>query len=423
MDPRIKKWVDLTRETLGLHNYSLHRTFIHSSLNMFSETEYDLQMDWFPKDFATSNEDEINPPGTAIVKLNLKKGRFRSIIFVEGKKETPLRFPSEDLSSLIQWIEQETGLSYETQFQFVKQEEQRRIFRSCYKGVPVSPFAEIEVSLDDKGYLFFYEINGIFPSLDEVEEEPYTLTFDQSLHKVVKKEMKLHQFLSSKQQKWISLYTLHPVYIRNKDQSILSSLAEQSGGSRVSVNQRMEWDTPKKEPFIPKREASPEKFAVTMDDVLACTPHRDMQPITDSEKEKAVAGVLSFMRKVFPYDSGVWNLHLLHRTHGKLYGVLKQVQDHGIVQRQLSVVLDTSNYEAVDYLDNKFLLKMFGKGPSINSMNVPKEEALEEVIQKIQLTPVYVYHAETEKFVLCGKLECKYGVMADSGEIVYLSDL
>jgi hypothetical protein len=423
MDERIKHWVDLTREKLGLYRYFLHTTFIHSCINVFSETEYYLHMAWFPDDYRESNEEEINPPGTATVELNLLTGRFKSIIFVEGKRETLLRFPPEDLSSLIQWIEQETGLAYETQFRFVKQEEQRSIFRSCYKGVPVTPFGEIEVSLDDQGYLFFYSIIGIFPAIDAVEEEPCTRTFDQSLIKLVENEMKLHQFPSSKQQKWISVYTLQPVYIRNKDQSILSLPADQSGGASVFMDQRMEWDTPEQEPFIPKREANPRNFEVTIEDVLACTPHRDIQPIIDREKEQAVAGVLSFMRKVFPYDSGLWKFYLLHRAHGKLIAVLKQVQDDGILQRKISVILDPNRFEAVNYVDNQFFLKMFGNKASTNRMNVSKEEALEEILLKTQLTPVYVYLPEMKKYLLCGKLDCQYGVMADSGEVVYLSDL
>ncbi|HBI03981.1 MAG TPA: hypothetical protein DDY49_08140 [Paenibacillaceae bacterium] len=423
MDDRIKQWVDLTREKLGLHHYFLHTNFIHSSINVFNETEYYLHMAWYPKDYKESNEEVINPPGTAVVELNLKTGRFRSIIFIDGKRETPLRFPPEDLSSLIQWIEQETGLIYETQFRFVKQEEQRRIFHSCYKGMPISPFGEIEVSLDDGGYLFFYFNDGIFPSKDEVEEEPYVITFDQSLNKVVEKEMKFHQFPSSKQRRWISVYTLQPVNIRNKDQSILPFPKEQSGVPSVVIDQLVEWDTPEEEPFIPKRESNPRKYEVTMDDVLANTPHRDIQPITNREKEKAVAGVQTFMRKVFPYDSGLWKLYMLHRAHGKLNGVLKRVQDEGVLQRKVSVILEPDNFEAVHYFDNKFLLKMFGQEPSTNGMNVRKEEAVEEILSVVQLNPVYVYDTDIKKFVLCGKLDCTYGVMADSGEVVLLSEL
>lgn len=423
MDERIKGWVDLTGEKLGLHGYFLHTSFIHSRINVFNETEYYLHMAWYPRDYLEFHEEAMNPPGTALVELNLKTGTFRSIIFIDGKRETPLRFPPDDLSALIHWIEQETGLIYENQFQFVKQEEQRRIFCSCYKGVPVSPSGEIQVSLDDEGYLFFYLNDGVFPAQDEVEEEPYVLTFDSSLQKVVEKELKLQQFPSSKQQKWISVYTLPPVYIQNKNQAILPFPKEERGVPSVLIDQLMEWDTPDGEPFIPIRETNPRNHEVTMEDVLASTPHMDLQAIRDGEKEQAVAGVLSFMRKVFPYDSGLWKLHYLYRAHGKLHGVLKQVQDDGLLQRQVSVILDPGNFTAVNYYDNKLLIKMFGKQPVINPVPVRKEDALKEILSVVQLNPVYVYHSELKKYVLCGNLACEYGVMADSGEAVLLSDL
>ncbi len=43
--------------------------------------------------------------------------------------------------------------------------------------------------------------------------------------------------------------------------------------------------------------------------------------------------------------------------------------------------------------------------------------------EMLELKPYYVYDYEQKQYVLCGKIDCQYGVHAASGEVVALDDL
>ena len=40
-----------------------------------------------------------------------------------------------------------------------------------------------------------------------------------------------------------------------------------------------------------------------------------------------------------------------------------------------------------------------------------------------ELKPYYVYDFEHKQYVLCGKIDCQYGVNAGNGEVISLDDL
>ncbi|MEW9107101.1 MAG: hypothetical protein AB2769_16845, partial [Paenibacillus sp.] len=56
---------------------------------------------------------------------------------------------------------------------------------------------------------------------------------------------------------------------------------------------------------------------------------------------------------------------------------------------------------------------------------ISRDEAYEMLKEKslIELTPVYVYHPEQKKYILCGKLDCAYAVNAANGEIMELNSI
>ncbi|MCE3023145.1 glutamine synthetase, partial [Staphylococcus pasteuri] len=84
----------------------------------------------------------------------------------------------------------------------------KTIFQACFHGIPASPSGYIEVKLDDVGRLLFFSISGSFPSNDLVEAIDYTLTFDHDVKQVAHKHLKLLELPSSKQEKWLSMYTM-----------------------------------------------------------------------------------------------------------------------------------------------------------------------------------------------------------------------
>lgn len=126
------------------------------------------------------------------------------------------------------------------------------------------------------------------------------------------------------------------------------------------------------------------------------------------------------MRKEFPNDSGVWRVALLFREKGYLNAVLKPVHDPRVMPRKIWVMIQPDGYEVVHYMDNQGLFEEIYNYPISDEAKISKEDAFEIIKEKIQLTPVYVYNQEENRRVLCGKLDCHFGVLADTGKIITL---
>lgn len=58
-----------------------------------------------------------------------------------------------------------------------------------------------------------------------------------------------------------------------------------------------------------------------------------------------------------------------------------------------------------------------------DKVTISKEEAFEKLRDLFELKPYYVYDFKQKQYVLCGKLDCKYGVNAANGEVIALDDL
>ena len=93
------------------------------------------------------------------------------------------------------------------------------------------------------------------------------------------------------------------------------------------------------------------------------------------------------------------------------------------MRRKLTVIIDAVSCRAVNYVDNKSMLDMFDQFQAADRAVIGKEEAYEKLKELYELTPYYVYDFEQKQYILCGKLDCQYGVHASDGEIIALNDL
>ena len=69
------------------------------------------------------------------------------------------------------------------------------------------------------------------------------------------------------------------------------------------------------------------------------------------------------------------------------------------------------------------MLKTFEDFRPPESVTISKEEALEKLKGYFELTPVFVYNEKQKQYVLCGKLDCHYGVNAATGEVMALDEI
>ncbi|MFB8733682.1 hypothetical protein ACEQPO_06195 [Bacillus sp. SL00103] len=69
----------------GLDLYYLKRHSFYRYVNMFNETIYTFNMEWFPSHEAEPVDDDVNPDGTAVIEVNLNTGQIESVIFCHGQ--------------------------------------------------------------------------------------------------------------------------------------------------------------------------------------------------------------------------------------------------------------------------------------------------------------------------------------------------
>ena len=131
-----------------------------------------------------------------------------------------------------------------------------------------------------------------------------------------------------------------------------------------------------------------------------------------------------FLRQEYPNDTGKWILKTLHRDKGYIHAILRtNKQDNRVFQRKLMIMIDAKSLQVVNYMDNKPMLEVFDQFQAPEKVTINKEEAYEKLKELFELKPYYVYDFEQKQYVLCGKLDCQYGVNASNGEVIALDDL
>ncbi|MGN8646800.1 hypothetical protein ACTNEO_12425 [Gracilibacillus sp. HCP3S3_G5_1] len=422
LDARIKQLIDLAQTKFGLDNYWLKRHSIDRSLNIFNETEYKLSMEWFPEHISVNEEDDLNPEGTAVMEVDLHNQQFNSIVFVGGKTyaDKGVRFDDCNTNSIIDWIENETGLKYERHFQLKKEAENILELEECINGTPVSPAGFISVEWDHKGRLTLFSVHGYFPPLTIVREEKYELSL-QEVEEIVKEQLKLVYFPSFEKEKLNPVYAVEEIYISNDKMGTIPFFRQDDRGPFLKVNQVLDWQKPLDESF--EREEFDLDENPTLEQAFSREPSPDSIPISPDEEKECVQAVKTYLRKAYADDAGKWLLKTLHREKGYIVATLKLKEATKLVfPRKLVLFIDPNRKQVVNFIDNRDMLEMFDAFEKPEEVRISKEEAYHKLKEKFRLMPRYVYDFEEMQYILCGGLDCDDAVHAISGEVVSLNE-
>ena len=136
--------------------------------------------------------------------------------------------------------------------------------------------------------------------------------------------------------------------------------------------------------------------------------------------------VKDFLRQKYSNES--WRLgtkKTLHRDKGYIHATLKELnkQDYRVFQRKIKIMIDAKSLQAVNYMDNKPMLEIYDQFQVPDKATITKEEAYEKLKELFELKPYYVYDFKQKQYILCGKIDCQYGVNASTGEVIPLDDL
>ncbi|WP_248561782.1 hypothetical protein [Niallia sp. NCCP-28] len=423
MDRRIQKLIDFTKEKFGLEDYCLERHSLSRSVNIFNETVYTLCMEWFPSYVIEPVDDGSNPEGTAVMEIDVNSQKFKSAIFVMGKTyaKDGIAFANLDTNKIIKWIEAETGLTYGKQFQLHKEAEGEIEFKECFEGVAVSPSGFIDIKFNQKGKLTSFSVHGQFPSKERVKEETYTLSLEAVEH-LAKEQLKLIEYPSYEQKKLFSIYGVEEIYVTNDQTSTIPFEFIADVESYLKIDKTIYWEDPINRPF--GRQEISWMEDITAEQAFSCEPSPVSFPITKVEQDKCVMAVEDLLRQEYPNDTGKWMLKTLHRDKGYIHAIVRaNHHDNRVFQRKLMIMIDAKSLQAINYMDNKPMLEIFDQFQVPDKATITKEDAFEKMKQLFELKPYYVYDFKQKQYVLCRKIDCQYGVNAESGEVIALDDL
>lgn len=424
MDKRIKELIDFTKTKFGLDSYSLERYSLYRNVNIFNNTVYILGMEWFPNHIIEQEDDDLNPEGTAVIDIDVHSRKFESVIFVGGKSYADgINFYNYDTKDIIQWVERETGLVYGKQFQLYKEKGGEFQFEECFDGVAISNSGPFEMKFDQAGNLTFFAAHGQYPSKAMIKEETYMLSLEKVAH-IAKEQLKLIEFPSDEQERLCPIYAVEEIYVTNEQMLTIPVEMNPNGRTYLEFDQIIYWDSPStvNKPFA--RQDIDWMEDVTVDQAFSCEPSPDSFPITEKEKVKCVKEVKDVLRLEYPNDSGQWILKTLHREKGYIFAILRaNKHDSRLFQRKLNVVMDDESLQVINFIDNKPMLEVFDHFQEAEKVTITKKEAYEKVKGFMELKPYYVYDFEQCQYVLCGMLDCQYGVSASNGEVIALDNL
>lgn len=421
MDSRIQELVEFNQKKFVLSDYYLQEHRFYRNVNVFNETVYTLSMEWFPNG-TVQNDDGLNPEGTVSMEINVKSRKFERI-FAKGKPygEDGIMFSNLHKGDIIKWVERETELSYGDQFQLVREDEGELYFMSCFDGVAVSPPGYIDIKFNEEGKLTMFSIHGEFPSKELMKEEKYSLTLDQ-LEGLCKEQLKLIEYPSYEQKKLYSIYAVEEIFVTNDGATTIPYEVFADENYFLKINQTIYWEEPLNQPFERKEIKWIEEL--TAEQAFLCESSPDSFPITKIEQEKCMMAVKNLLRQEYPNESGNWRLIHFYRDKGYIHATLKaNIQDIRVFQRKIKVFIDPKNFQVVNYMDSEPMLKTFDDFQAPDEVTISKEEAYEKLKSLFELKPYYVYDFKQKQYVLCGKLDCQYGVNASNGEVILLDDL
>ncbi|MEH7014602.1 hypothetical protein V7087_27970 [Neobacillus niacini] len=423
MNSMIDELIDFTKTKFGLDNYYLERHRLYRNVNIFNDTVYTLCMEWFPNHVTEQEDDDSNPVGTAVIEINVNTRKFDRAIFVMGETYAinGITFPILDTKTIIKWIEGETGLTYGKQFQLHKEAEGEFQFKECFEGIAVSPPGFIDIKFNQEGKLTSFSVHGQFPSKEMVKEGTYTLSFEAVEH-LAKEQLKLIEFPSYEQKKLFPVYAVEEIYVTNDGTSTIPFEILADGRSYLKIDKTIFWDEPIKKLFDRKEISWVED--ITAEQAFSAEPSPVSFPITKEEEEKCVMAVEELLRQEYPNDTGKWMLKTLHRDKGYIHSIVRaNHQNNRVFQRKLMIMIDARSLHVVNYMDNKPMLEIYDQFQALEKVTVTKEEAFEKIKELFELKPYYVYNFEQKQYILCGKLDCQFGVHAGSDEVISLDDL
>lgn len=416
MSSRIQTWIEVLTNDWGLKEFELGNSSIRREVSSIQTTEYRLDIEWFPS--GSVMEEDMNPPGTIRAEVNLTYGLLTRLVvgISEDHRENPPLLSGVGLKNIVAWIESETGLKYGVDFQFKRENKEddctEYFFSSIMHNRVVSPGGYIEVKVNEKGCISSYSLLGFFSALlPEIPVEPMHQQQFQSLEEVKEKQVIL--FGSLEETGYRLLYGVMEAFIDDE-----KSLANDEIILHWNVGDPIQ-EVPRSDSRIfDLWKKFYESQTITEEEMGENIPHPDSLLITAEEKSGFLQVITNYMREHRPNESGKWQVENIDRQQGHLHANVVPVRVLDRIVDKFKFMYDAKEHVIVQVIDKREMFSGMMELPSLDTVEISKEEATAILDKDIFFKPYYVYDKDQKVMKSMLMIDCHTFVDAVTGEIV-----
>lgn len=415
MDNRLKQLVNELTVKFGLEQYQLETCSFHKELSYNGEAHYKCNLELFPHATADEREEGLNPIGTASIEYNLTTEKLVHLFFVQGQSfSTKTAFETQTVREVAQWIEQETGYRFEQDFTIVDTLDNGYRFEAEIDSLPSSPGGLIEVEFNQAGKLTSFLMQDM-QTIDENRKlTKFTLTKDD-IETIIQDQIKLIQFPNEDEEKFIPLYAIEEVYIKNETKQRIPYLIHER--EEIIVNEPIIWSTAL-EGTIARTVIEPHP-EVSIEEAFTQQKAVARPLIEEKQLPQIFLAVTDVLRTVLPNESNRWAIATVRSEDQFIMCTLNEIEST-YFDRKFIVLLDPISLEVLNYIDTRELMEIFDSFTPAPEAIVTEDEAYEKLAPFVTLTPTYVYDFDTKQFELCGLLNATHAVEAVTGEMISL---
>jgi len=416
MEESIQALIDHTKTICGLDTYILKTSHIFHDV----QDGYVFCSEWIPKETPVQENEDTNPPGTAIIEINFHTKALKSIIFVEGKsfiEEGSL--PSRDRDQLLDWIEEQTDMTYGRQFKLIKENTNSLEFQASIDNMPVAPSGSIRVEFNETGQLVLFSVNGVFPEESEMEWEPFSLT-PEDTEPITRGLLTLVDVPVEKDMTWVPFYQIEPVFVTNDGANTIPATAINEHPVYFEKNILLDWSGDASGSIEKRKIELSNNTELT--DALENKQHPDQLPISQELEQACIKEITRVMQLEYPSGSGKWKIKSIYRQHGCIIAIVHHAVNKSAVPAKVKVLLDDSG-KAFNVINNKFLFQLIAHFEHADQPKLTADEAFSKLQEHITTEPVYAFNRETEKYHIHGKIDCPVVLNAVTGELLNKKDI
>lgn len=417
MEKHIHSMMEEMANTYQLTDYFLGRHELIRTKNYLHETNYALVMEWFPNFYQDWADKTENPPGTVILEIDFHSKRLRSLTYTEPIKQ-PSFLPPEKIEAMANWIRRQTGLVVGKQLHLVKQADHIYEFRAVKNHVPIYPIASVRFQFVDS-YFQSFSINGVFPPEEKFKLEDFHLHPD-TIQPVIESQCKKMIAPNFADTSWQAIYGIEEIFITNDGMNLLPLDFHYHEASFVELNHQIQWKSAISTKHPSKKRPIFIEDKVSLEMALKKETHPDFKQISDWDILASMDCTEVFLQKYYPNDSGKWIFKKIYRQLDFLVVSLVRENAFDLFNQKLHLYIDAKTKELVNYLDSQFIYGDFKKALYTEEDVITVSQALRKLYKYIRFTPVYVYDFIQKKYILCGKLNCPYGIDVITGKKIRL---